>query len=114
MTEQQANRSGVLVPLLAGMLGAGIALLIAPRSGQETREKMRGSAQDFKQQAQEKITTAKTEIGTEIEHARGLKQKLSDSIKAKGDKAGRTAQDMEQISEQQRPSQVLTSWDREV
>lgn len=114
MTAQNANRSAVLVPLLAGMLGAGIALLIAPRSGRETRDRMMGSAQDFKQDAQDRLSAAKTEINTEIEHARELKHKLKEAMRTGNDKTDLSSQEMEQMPVRQKQSEVLTNLDHEV
>ncbi|BCB96704.1 hypothetical protein JZK55_16260 [Dissulfurispira thermophila] len=50
--------------LLGGMVGAGLALLLAPQSGVETRRKIRelteevkGKASDYVEHAKEKVTS---------------------------------------------------------
>lgn len=113
MTEQRTHHNGVLVPLLAGLAGAGIALLLAPRAGRETREKMHESANDIKKQAHETILTAKSELSSELEHARQLKHKLGEVIKTNGRRAKKETSEWQESAERERPS-VLTNWDQEV
>lgn len=38
--------------LLGGLVGAGAALLLAPKSGKETREQIKGMAKDIKEKAE--------------------------------------------------------------
>jgi gas vesicle protein len=53
--EQQPPRNGVLTVLLAftggALLGAVAALLLAPRSGEETRRRIAGAAEDTRDAA---------------------------------------------------------------
>ena len=44
---REGSAAGVMLAFLAGAaVGAGLALLLAPRSGRETREKLRGWMDD--------------------------------------------------------------------
>lgn len=102
MTETASRPNGVLVPLLAGLAGAGIALLLAPRAGRETRGQMQTTANDIKQQAGEAIATAKTELSAELEHARALRHKLGEVIKNNGQ---RTRHELSETIEDERDDQ---------
>ncbi len=49
MSDERCSTGGILVAFLAGgLIGAGLALLYAPASGRETREKIGGMAEDLK------------------------------------------------------------------
>ena len=49
------NNRGLLGFLFGGLLGAGIALLYAPRSGEKTRQAMADEAQKWSDKAQNTI-----------------------------------------------------------
>jgi gas vesicle protein len=54
------NVSGYLAALAIGALaGAGIALLLAPRSGKETRDALAGKARELKDRAEQVLVDAK-------------------------------------------------------
>lgn len=109
MTQEQAPRGSLLVPLVAGLAGAGLALLFAPRSGRETRAKVQETAHDVKDQVRETLTAAKGEFGEEVQHIRAIKHKLGNVVKSN---RRRGQQETEEMPQEQ--SQILTSWDREV
>ena len=46
--------------LLGGIVGAGIAILLAPQSGRETREKIKEYAEHVKEKAAESVQKAKS------------------------------------------------------
>ncbi|RPJ18055.1 MAG: YtxH domain-containing protein [Desulfobacteraceae bacterium] len=46
--------------LLGSLVGAGVALLIAPQSGRETREKIREYAESVKEKASESVEKVKS------------------------------------------------------
>lgn len=50
--EKNWNGSTLVAFLAGGLIGAGLALLYAPVSGKEAREKMSDLAEDLKQRAQ--------------------------------------------------------------
>jgi len=74
MNSDRGYSSGSIVVafLLGGAVGAGIALLTAPQSGRETREKIREAAED-----------AKDKIRSASEDAKHKIRALSDDAKEK-------------------------------
>ena len=115
MTERTDNRT-LLAALLAGTIGAGLALLFAPRSGRETREKMRERADDIKLQAEEGVTAVRDSLDQSIQEAQDLKRRLTQAMTNTGKKA---KQEMEELQDdRQRPtpvqSSVLSTWEEEV
>ena len=61
MSEKDGYNAGsmLLAFFLGGVAGAGVALMLAPQSGEETRRKLRDLAED----AKEKSTEYAEEIG---------------------------------------------------
>lgn len=73
------NRTGghtVALTVAAGLTGAAVALLFAPRSGRETRAKLRDTAQDVKEKADHKLALAKDRLHEGMEQAHSLKQRI--------------------------------------
>lgn len=116
MTE--SNRSKVFVaPLLAGLLGAGLALLFAPRSGKQTRERMRMKAGDMKQQAQDNLANVRESLDQSIHEAQDLKKRIAN---AWSDTSRKAKEEMRGLKEEQgerkaqASSSVLSTWEEEV
>ncbi len=86
MAEQRAQGTTLLVPVLAGLAGAGIALLVAPKSGRETRTELRAKAQEMKRRAQNGYDTATAKLGTVEDEVRGLQDKVAGIIKTGGNR----------------------------
>jgi gas vesicle protein len=80
MSEEKCQGSSMLVAFLVGAaVGGGIALLTAPRSGRETREKLRGLAGETRERirqiaedAEEKIAAVLNEGKETIAHKRDM------------------------------------------
>ena len=83
MTDKQGSKS-IMAPLLAGIAGAGLALLLAPRSGRETRGKIQESAHDLQQNAKDAIDTSQQKLNDSREHARSITDKITSAIKTRG------------------------------
>lgn len=57
---------------LGGLIGAGVALLFAPKPGKETREKIRGLAEEAIEKAEEVIGQAKGRVNSAVEKGKEL------------------------------------------
>lgn len=80
--------------LLGGVVGAGVALLLAPRSGRETRQKIREFADDVRDRAGDLMEDVKGRVKSTIE---GGKDYLDEkkSILAAAVEAGKDAYEKE-------------------
>lgn len=118
MAERQMQPNNVvLVSLLAGLTGAAVALLFAPRSGRETREKLHEAKEDMKQQARHGLESAKKTVETGIDQARELKDNFVSAVNQTGKRAKREYDDLhdDMAERTERPhSPVLTNWEEEV
>jgi gas vesicle protein len=56
--------------LIGGLIGAGVALLLAPQSGEETREMLRERGIELKNRAEEAASEFSSKAGTYIEQGR--------------------------------------------
>jgi len=102
MAQQQAyQRNSLLTPILAGLAGAGLALLFAPRSGKDTRTMVRDNAHDMKETARHKIDAGKAQ-------AKELKDRLQSIAQTTKRK---TKQEMDEMNDNR---EQITSWEREV
>jgi gas vesicle protein len=114
MATQQAHRTNAwLAPVLAGMLGAGLALLFAPRSGKETREKISSRADDLKQQAGEGVQSVRESLNHSLQEAQDLKDRIAAALKD----SSRQTTDDENMDRPKAPaaqSSVLSTWEEEV
>jgi gas vesicle protein len=82
--------SVLLAFFLGGLVGAGIALLTAPKSGQETREQIKRLADEAKQKADVYIEDIKDKASTIVEKGKELIEKEKGVISAAID-AGKEA-----------------------
>jgi len=60
----------ILAFVLGGIVGAGVALLTAPRSGRETREKIMEFTDETKQKASEYAGQVKDKLSSAVEHGK--------------------------------------------
>lgn len=65
---------------LGGLIGAGTALLLAPRSGRRTRRKIRHAAEDLGDRAEETLEHAAEDARRYAEEAR----RAAERVKPKG------------------------------
>jgi gas vesicle protein len=54
------------------LVGAGIALLVAPKSGKETRQQLKELAEDVKEKAEGYIEQMKDQVSSVVEQGKGL------------------------------------------
>lgn len=57
---------------LGGFVGAAVALLVAPRAGKETRQQIKGSAENVKVKAEDYYKQVKETVTSALEHGKDL------------------------------------------
>ncbi len=73
MSEEKCGSGGILLAFLAGgLVGAGLALLYAPASGRETREKITGMAEDLKKKTEQLSGDVKQKVEGFVEEERSV------------------------------------------
>jgi gas vesicle protein len=80
--------------LLGGVVGAGLALLIAPQSGEETRKKIKELADDIKDKTNEYINETRDKVTAAADEGKGYYEEKKGLIKAAID-AGKDAYEKE-------------------
>lgn len=71
MSEEKCGSGGILLAFLAGgLVGAGLALLYAPASGRETRERITGVAEDLKKKTEQLTGDVKQKVEGFVEEER--------------------------------------------
>ena len=95
MSDEGHGSGAILLSfLLGGIVGAGLALLLAPQTGQETRRKIREIADDIKDKTEEYIGEAKHKVTAVVDEGKGLYEEKKSLIKSAID-AGKEAYDKE-------------------
>lgn len=77
-----SSGSVLLSFLLGGMVGAGLALLMAPQSGQETRRKIRELADDVRDRTNEYVSQAKEKLVSTVEKGKDAIEEKKSAITA--------------------------------
>ena len=95
-----STKSVFLSFLLGGVVGAGLALLLAPQSGKETRTKIKETAEDVKEKAETYIKEAKEKIGSTFDKAKETLEEKKTAI-TKAVEAGKEAYEKELSKEQE-------------
>ncbi len=80
--EGYSSGSVLLSFLLGGVVGAGLALLFAPQSGRETREKIRELADDVKGKATDYAQQAKEKVSSLVDDGKGYYDEKKSIIKS--------------------------------
>ncbi len=99
---------GFLAFLVGGLIGAGITLLLAPRSGRETREKIKGTTDEVKGKAENYYSQAIERLTTAVEKGRELLDRERFNIKSAID-AGREAYQKQRVRPEEGPGATETS-----
>jgi gas vesicle protein len=96
MREEEGYNTGTLILsfLLGGIVGAGMALLFAPKSGLETRQKIRDLTEDVKEKAKDYVDNVKDKVTSKIEKGKELYGEKK-SILTSAIEAGKEAYDKE-------------------
>lgn len=95
MATQQAHSSAVRVATMAGMLGAGLALLFAPRSGRETRDRLKLASHRMKHQTKDKLAVAKHQVEDSAHAAIEMKDRARAAVRAGKQSAKETYQELQ-------------------
>lgn len=86
------REGGGVGPFLWGvLLGAGVALLLAPRSGEETQEEIRLRARKLRAAAEERVDSVRDSVTDTITRTRNQFQDRMDSVLDVVDTRGREA-----------------------
>jgi len=76
--------------VLGALVGAGVALLLAPKTGAETQEDLKGQARKLRSAAEERVKEAQRQLEERLEDVRGgVETRFGDVKEAVG--AGRDA-----------------------
>ncbi|RPI34301.1 MAG: YtxH domain-containing protein [Nitrospiraceae bacterium] len=89
-----SSGSVLLSFLLGGVVGAGLALLFAPQSGRETRQKIRELADDVKDKTTDYANQAKEKVSSLVEEGKGYYDEKKSILKSAVD-AGKEAYEKE-------------------
>jgi gas vesicle protein len=74
---ERDSGSGIGSFVLGALLGAGAALLLAPRSGRETQDEIRERARQLRESAEERLKEASSHLEARLEDARdGVEARL--------------------------------------
>lgn len=68
--------------LLGGVVGAGLALLLAPQSGAETRKKLRELTEDVREKASEYVGQAREKVVSSLEKGKHVIEEKKSAISA--------------------------------
>lgn len=96
MSEDRGFSAGnvILAFVLGGIVGAGIALLTAPQSGKETREKIKEFADDTRKKANEYAGQVKDKVTHAVESGKHYVEEKK-SLISSAIEAGKDAYDKE-------------------
>jgi gas vesicle protein len=86
--------SMLLAFFLGGLVGAGIALVVAPKAGEETRKMIKELADDAKKKAEDYLEQAKSKATSVVEKGRDFIEKEKNIIGSAID-AGKDAYEKE-------------------
>jgi gas vesicle protein len=87
---EKDSSSGLGSFVLGALVGAGVALLLAPRSGEETQALLRERALEVKGSAEEKVRDAQRQLEARLDEARAGVQSRVERVRDAVD-AGREA-----------------------
>jgi gas vesicle protein len=100
--EGYSSGSMLISFLLGGIVGAGLALLLAPQSGEETRKKIRDIADDVKEKTGSYVEKGKETVTSYVEKGKGLYEEKKSLVTSAID-AGKDAyeKEKERLSKEQ-------------
>ena len=78
-----SSGSWLLSFVLGGLIGAAVALLVAPRSGRQTREQIKDLAEDAKEKAGEYYDKARGQISTVMQKGADILEQKKTEIESR-------------------------------
>ncbi len=84
---QHATRSGMSVVtglLVGGLIGAGVALLMAPRSGEETRAELRDKAMEYRDRTKDVVNETMSQAKSKADELKGGVLEKAEDLKRRG------------------------------
>jgi gas vesicle protein len=84
---QHATRSGMSVVtglLIGGLIGAATALLMAPRSGEETRAEIRSKAMEYRDRTKDVVNETVTQAKSKADELKDGVLEKADDLKRRG------------------------------
>jgi gas vesicle protein len=87
----------ILSFFLGGIIGAGVALLVAPKTGEETRKMIKDLAEETKEKVEDYVDQVKGKATTYVEKGKGFIEKEKNII-SKAVEAGKEAYEKEKSS----------------
>lgn len=102
--------------LLAGLAGAGAALLLAPRSGRETRQKLHQSADDLKHTAEDNLNSTKAKLQHNAEKLRAWKEHIANRAAEQSERPQDSILPTDSSTEEINDfnASILRNWEEEV
>lgn len=98
MTTQRMHSNAFKIATMAGIAGASLALLFAPRSGRETRDRIKATTKNMKHQAGEKLETAKHTVEDKAHATMDMKDRAAQAMVAGKRSAQEKYQELRQNS----------------
>lgn len=96
---RSASGTGAIAFLLGGLIGAGVGLLLAPKSGQETRKQIMGMAENAKGTTEDYYERVKKSVVAALESGEGFLEEKKEAI------TGAVKAGMEAYQKARRPDQ---------
>jgi gas vesicle protein len=79
--------------VLGALVGAGLALLLAPQSGVETQEEIKKQARRFRAQAEERVRAAQEDLESRLDQARAGVQSGVEGVRGAVESGRQAAQE---------------------
>lgn len=79
--DDDATLNFIVGVAIGAILGAGVALLLAPQAGRKTRKRLRRTAEEWGETAGERLQSAASDVRRVAEDARKAAERSGDRVK---------------------------------